>query len=243
MMCNAPWMPRRIKPIFFRAYPDDLRPSRTATFIAHVLGTFVEIITPAVLLFSTNTVLTLAAVVVMIAFHLTIIVTFPLANPLEWNAFFIYITAFLFLTFPAGHGFGIFDMQPGLLVLCSVGLTFFPILGNIRPDLVSFLPAMRQYAGNWCGSIWAFAPGAEDKIDEHVVKPALTIRKQLVAAGLGDTADFTVGTSLCFRSLYPHGRALNSLMIKYLGEDIDTYTLFEAEQMGDRRRGRCDRTR
>jgi hypothetical protein len=110
---------------------------------------------------------------------------------------------------------------------------FFPILGNLRPDLVSFLPAMRQYAGNWCGSIWAFAPGAEDKIDEHVVKPALTTRKQLAAAGLGQAAaDLTFGTSLCFRSLYPHGRALNSIIIKYLGEDIDTYGLFEAEGMG-----------
>lgn len=232
MMCNAPWMPRRVKPVFFRGYPEDMRPSRPASLIAHVLGTFVEIITPLVLLLSTNRWLTVVAVVLMIGFHLTIIAVFPLANPLEWNALFMYITAFLFLTYPAGVGFGVWDMHPALLALCVVGLTFFPILGNLRPDLVSFLPAMRQYAGNWCGSIWAFAPGAEDRIDEHVVKPALTIRKQLVAAGLGEHVDFTFGTSLCFRSMHPHGRALNSLMIRHLGEDVDTFSLFEAEQMG-----------
>ncbi len=232
MMCNAPWMPRWAKPAFFRSYPHDLRPSRPASLIAHVLGTFVEIIAPLVLLFSTDRWLTVAAVVLMIGFHLTIIAVFPLANPLEWNALFMYIAAFLFLNFPAGDGFGVPDMSPWLLLLSIIGLTFFPVLGNLRPDLVSFLPAMRQYAGNWCGSIWAFAPGAENRIDDHVVKPALTIRRQLVAAGLGDNADFTFGTSLCFRSMHPHGRALNSLMMRYLDDDLDTYSLFEAEQMG-----------
>ncbi len=231
MMCNAPWMPRRVKPIFFRGYPHDLLPSRQAALIAHALGTFVEIIVPLVLLFSTHRVLTVAAVVLMIGFHLTIIATFPAANPLEWNAFFMYITAFLFLNFSAGQGFSVLDMQPALLALCVAGLTFFPTLGNLRPDLVSFLPAMRQYSGNWCTSIWAFAPGAEDAIDEHIVKPALTIRRQLAAAGFADTADFSFGTSTCFRALHAHGRAHNSLMIRHLGDDIDTYSMFDGDQM------------
>ncbi len=51
-------------------------------------------------------------------------------------------------------------------------LLFFPILGNLRPDLVSFLPSMRQYAGNWASAMWAFAPGCEDKLDKHLVKGA-----------------------------------------------------------------------
>ena len=46
------------------------------------------------------------------------------------------------------------------------GCCFFPVLGNHRPDLVSFLPSMRQYAtGNWASAVWAFAPGAEEKLD------------------------------------------------------------------------------
>lgn len=46
-------------------------------------------------------------------------------------------------------------MLPAITV---VGLLFFPVLGNLRPDLVSFLPSMRHYAGNWASAMWAFAP-------------------------------------------------------------------------------------
>ena len=59
------------------------------------------------------------------------------------------------------------------------GLLFFPMLGNLRPDLVSFLPSMRQYAGNWASAMWAFAPGCEQKLNEHIVKPALMQKEQL----------------------------------------------------------------
>ena len=33
-----------------------------------------------------------------------------------------------------------------LIALSGIGL---PLLGNLRPDKFSFLPAMRYYAGNW----------------------------------------------------------------------------------------------
>ena len=59
------------------------------------------------------------------------------------------------------------------------GLLFFPVLGNLRPDLVSFLPSMRQYAGNWATGMWAFAPGAEEKLDRHIVKAAEMQKDQL----------------------------------------------------------------
>src|SRR5215213_7148967 len=61
----------------------------------------------------------------------------------------------IFSTFPLAVPLAI------LAVLC-VGL---PVLGNFRPDLVSFLPSMRYYAGNWATSQWLFRKdsGAEDK--------------------------------------------------------------------------------
>ena len=46
-------------------------------------------------------------------------------------------------------------MTPWLLVVTTASLLFFPVLGNLRPDLVSFLPSMRQYAGNWASATWA----------------------------------------------------------------------------------------
>ena len=62
------------------------------------------------------------------------------------------------------------------------GLLFFPVLGNLRPDLVSFLPAMRQYAGNWASAVWAFAPGAEEKLN-RVTRSSPNQIDQLVAFG------------------------------------------------------------
>ena len=62
------------------------------------------------------------------------------------------------------------------------GLAFFPVLGNLRPDLVSFLPAMRQYAGNWASAVWAFAPGAEEKLN-RVTRSSPNQVDQLIAFG------------------------------------------------------------
>ena len=67
---------------------------------------------------------------------------------------------------PSWHGYGVTGMSPAWLALVIVaGLVFFPVLGNLRPDLVSFLPSMRQYAGNWASAVWAFAPGTEGKLN------------------------------------------------------------------------------
>ena len=72
--------------------------------------------------------------------------------------------------------------SPWLTVAILAGLLFFPVLGNLRPDLVSFLPSMRQYAGNWASAVWAFAPGAEEKLN-RVTRSARNQVDQLVAFG------------------------------------------------------------
>ena len=132
----------------------------------------VEIVTPLILLFSTNKTLTILAVILMVGFHLFIASTFPLAVPLEWNLLFAYASVFLFLGFPAWDGYGLGAMSsPWITAGIVAALAFFPILGNLRPDLVSFLPSMRQYAGNWASATWAFAPGAEAKIDQFIKRP------------------------------------------------------------------------
>lgn len=49
---------------------------------------------------------------------------------------------------PAWQGFAVTDFSsPVLLAVIVAALLFFPVLGNLRPDLVSFLPSLRQYAG------------------------------------------------------------------------------------------------
>jgi uncharacterized membrane protein YkgB len=230
MVSNTPWLLfKSIKRLHYRNFPEDLRPSERAVRLAHGGGTFVELVVPLILLFSHNHTLTVAAVVLMICFHLFIISTFPLAVPLEWNALFIYITAFLFLGHPNEAGYGLADMDPALLVLTLAGLLLFPVLGNLRPDLVSFLPSMRQYAGNWASAMWALAPGAERKLDEYIVKGAPMQKVQLADTYGAEAAEVVMQQTLGWRAMHSQGRGLNSVMINQLDDDIDTYSLLEAE--------------
>jgi len=99
--------------------------------------------------------------------------------PLEWNALFIYITAFLFLGDANWKGYEVGDMDPVLLGVTLAGLLLFPVLGNLRPDLVSFLSSMRRYAGGWASAMWALAPGAEATLDARLVKGAPMQKAQL----------------------------------------------------------------
>jgi uncharacterized membrane protein YkgB len=229
MVSNSPFIPFKwLKRAHYRDYPRDLRPSRTADVLAHAGGTTVEIVTPLVLLFSTNFWVTLVAASIMVLFHLFITSTFPLAVPLEWNILFAYATVFLFLGFPSWDGYGVSDMSPVLLVVTVAGLLFFPVLGNLRPDLVSFLPSMRQYAGNWASALWAFAPGAEAKLD-RVTRSSGNQVDQLVAFGYEpEWAEVTMQQAIAWRSMHSQGRGLFSLLLKHL-PDIDTRVVREAE--------------
>lgn len=231
MVSNSPSIPAKwIKRLHYRDFPRDIRPSKVATFMAHVGGTTVEIVTPLVLLLSTDRRLTIAGVVLMVVFHLFITSTFPLAAPLEWNVLFGYLTVFLFLGFPAWDGYGVGDMSsPWLLAGIVAALVFFPILGNLRPDLVSFLPSMRQYAGNWASALWAFAPGAEEKLNTLPHRPTKNQVDQLQAMGYPpEVAEITMQQTIAWRSMHSQGRGLFSVLMKNL-PDLDRRTVREAE--------------
>ncbi len=230
MVSNSPSMPLRwLKRAHYRHHPDDLRPSHLATFMAHGPGTVVEIFAPLTLLFSPWPWLTAIAVTIMVGFHLFIISTFPLAVPVEWNALFAYVTVFLFVGFPNGEGYGLGDMSsPWLVVLLIAALSFYPVLGNLRPDLVSFLPSMRQYAGNWASAVWAFAPGAEAKLD-RVTRASPNPVDQLIDFGYDpSTAEIFHQQILAWRALHSQGRGLFSVLLKNL-PDVDQRTVREAE--------------
>ena len=96
------------------------------------------------------------AVAGMVIFHVHITSTFPLAVPLEWNLFMIFGLFFLF-----GH-YGDVPLStlddPLLMVLLAIFGVLMPVVGNLRPDKISFLPSMRYYAGNWATSLWLFRP-------------------------------------------------------------------------------------
>jgi uncharacterized membrane protein YkgB len=230
MVSNSPFIPFKwLRRAHYRDFPRDLLPSRVAHFMAHVNGTFVEIVAPLTLFFSTNKWVTLAAALLMVGFHLFIISTFPLAVPLEWNVVFAYTTVFLFLGFPAWNGYYVTDMSsPWLTAALVAALLFYPILGNLRPDKVSFLPSLRQYAGNWASAMWAFAPGAEAKLD-RVTRSAPNQVDQFIAFGYEPQwAEITAQKTIAWRTMHSQGRGLFSLLLNHL-PDVDTRTVREGE--------------
>ncbi|MFG3519089.1 DUF3556 domain-containing protein [Nocardia nova] len=230
MVSNSPSVPfKSVKRAHYKDFPRDMRPSGIAHFMAHVNGTCVEMLVPLVLLFSMNKWVTLVAVLIMVIFHLFIVSTFPLAVPLEWNVLFAYATVFLFLGFPAWNGYAVWDMSPVWLVVPVVAaLLFFPVLGNLRPDKVSFLPSMRQYAGNWASAVWTFTPGAEEKLN-RVTRSARNQIDQFIEFGYEPQwAEITLQKTIAWRTLHSQGRGLFSLLISRL-PDIDSRTVREGE--------------
>lgn len=229
MMANTMWMPTPLKRLSYRNHPTDMRPSKFASFMAHGPGTVLEAGLPLVLLFSADRTLTLLALVGMFAFHLFIVSTIPLAVPLEWNLFFMFSGAFLFWNFHAGEGYGLGDVSsPWLLAAMLVGMLIWPILGNLRPDLISFLVSYRQYAGNWASAVWAFRDkDAEMRIETHVKKSNAMHSTQLAAAFGEDLGEMFVQKTNAWRSMHSMGRALHSILGDHV--DIDTARVREAE--------------
>ncbi|MEA2468198.1 MAG: hypothetical protein QOJ57_2324, partial [Thermoleophilaceae bacterium] len=113
-----------------------------------------------------------------------------------------------------------------LLVTC-VGI---PILGNFRPDKISFLPSMRYYAGNWATSQWLFRKetGSEAKLDSSIKKPAPIVVEQLTRVYDRETAELLLGKGLAFRAMHSHGRALNGLLPRAV-DDVEAYNVREGE--------------
>jgi transmembrane protein DUF3556 len=228
MISNTPWNRwRKAKAKLYENHPEDLRPSRQAAFAAH-MGTVIEFVLPILLFVTSKGPLGTFAVVGMIIFHVHITSTFPLAVPLEWNLFMIFGILFLF-----GH-YGDVPLStldnPLLIAFLLVSCVLIPIIGNFWPDKVSFLPAMRYYAGNWATTQWLFRKdsGAEDKLDSGIEKPARIVVEQLTRVYDRDTAELFLGKGLAFRSMHSHGRALNGLVPRAV-DDLEAYHVREGE--------------
>jgi hypothetical protein len=228
MISNTPWNRwRAAKRRLYRAYPHDLRPSSSGALAAH-LGTAMEFTLPLILLISQGGVIGAVAVAGMVIFHLHILSTFPLAVPLEWNIFMVFGLLFLFGHYGA-TSFSTLD-DPLLLAILAVTCVGLPVLGNFRPDLVSFLPSMRYYAGNWATSQWLFRRegDAEAKLDSELVKPAPIVTEQLAKFYDPELIDVLVYKGLAFRSMHSHGRALNGL-VQRAADDVEEYVVREGE--------------
>eukprot|EP00929_Paragymnodinium_shiwhaense_P039526 TRINITY_DN20743_c0_g1_i2.p1 TRINITY_DN20743_c0_g1~~TRINITY_DN20743_c0_g1_i2.p1 ORF type:complete len:567 (-),score=54.49 TRINITY_DN20743_c0_g1_i2:571-2271(-) len=124
---------------------DDYTPSR-ATHCLGYLGAAGEWLLPICCVASApGEVVNRIGVAGMIAYHAFIWCTLPTASVFEWQYFTMIMTYFLYglhpLAFPTS--------SPFLVAFLVVVLLVFPVVGQLKPTLVPFLLAYRQYAGNW----------------------------------------------------------------------------------------------
>lgn len=228
MMSNSP-ITRigRLRERFHRDYPEDLRPSRLSAAMAHG-GTVVEFCVPVVLLVSNGGPVTTIAAIVMIAFHLNIISSFPMGVPLEWNVFMIWGVITIFLAHPGAH---VNDLtEPGWVIALIALVVGIVVLGNLRPDKVSFLPSMRYYAGNWATTTWCFRGDSLERLEANVEKVAMLPHEQLTKIyGSAQEAMVPLFMGYAFRGFHTHGRALWTLVPRACGPAHEDFFVMDGE--------------
>jgi transmembrane protein DUF3556 len=230
MMNNGPFFPKVLKKGLFTHFPDDLRPSRFATTMAH-FGTVTEYSIPVILLLGAGSpTATIAGLLLMTAFHGWIGINNPNGMPVEWNILMIYGGWFLFGVHPEAHLSDLTRM-PGLFALLLLSLAVVPLVGNFVPSRVSFLLAMRYYAGNWAYNIWFVRKGAEKKFDR--LKKAGGMVYDQLAKLVPDPLQLEVAKTMMCTSRFMHfeGRPLLEA-IPAAVDDIDAYEWHEGEVLG-----------
>ncbi|KQH77559.1 hypothetical protein AO501_33225 [Mycobacterium gordonae] len=208
-----------VKHLLYRDHVNDLRPTWLPKMMAHVGGTTAEFIVPTVLVFfAGDHPWRWFLIGFMVIFHLNILSNLPMGVPLEWNVFFIFSLFYLFGHYGAIRATDL--RSPLLLALIAIAVVIV-IVGNLFPEKISFLPAMRYYAGNWATSTWCFRAGAEDKIEADVVKSSALVVNQLTKLYGAATAEVMSDKVGAFRAMHTHGRALNGLLPRAIGNEAD----------------------
>ena len=231
MLANNPFIPSGpLKRSMFKHYPDDLRPSGLAGFIAH-FSTAVEGLVPLVLFFSHGGWPTAIAAFVMIVFHLNILLSFPMGVPLEWNVFMIFGVLWLFVAHAQLGLSSVTDPVPvAVLFAVMAGIV---VIGNLFPRKVSFLPGMRYYAGNWDTTVWCVKPSADEKFrtGSRALGPMQHLQLERLYKSKEETL-VPLHLAMAFRGMNTHGRALFTLVHRALaGYDEDDYNLCEGETL------------
>jgi hypothetical protein len=168
-------------------------------------------------------------IVLMLLLHGYITSNVPMGVPLEWNVSVVYGGFALFWAYPE-VSVAELAHTPVLAAALTALLIGVPLLGNIAPSTISFLPAMRYYAGNWACSVWLFRGESHTKL-ERLTKSARWIDQQL--EGLYDRATIVAVFSkvIAFRLMHLHGRAFPMLLPRAVGslEQVDDYQWVDGE--------------
>jgi hypothetical protein len=214
-----------IRKLFYRSYPDDLRPSRLTQIMAHA-GTAVEYAFPVMLVLSDGGTTTTIALAAMLLFHTFITSSIPMGVPIEWNVIMVYGGFVLFGHYADVNAFSV--GSPLLIAYLVFALIAVPLFGNLVPSRASFLCSMRYYAGNWAYSVWLFKGDCWKKLDENLTKAAPGLRAQLEGVLDEEAIIASVSKILAFRSMHLHGRCLPFLLPKAV-DQIDDYEYLDGE--------------
>jgi hypothetical protein len=114
-------------------------------------------------------------------------------------------------------------------ILLAVMCVAVPLLGNFFPSRVSFLLAMRYYAGNWPFSIWLFRKGSHERL-ERLTKSSAWIYDQVARLYDPSTCVAMIGRVMGFRLMHLHGRLLAKLVPKAV-EHFDEYDWIDGEMV------------
>jgi hypothetical protein len=147
--------------------------------------------------------------------------------PVEWNILMIYGAIALFGFHQDASILGTLQM-PGLLAFVLFSMFVIPLYGNFVPSRVSFLLAMRYYAGNWAYNVWLIRKDALHKLDK-LKKNATTTRTQLNEI-LPDPklVEVALSMSLAHRFMHLEGRPLLEALPRTV-DRIEDYEWIDGE--------------
>lgn len=225
MISNNPFLRfPKLRAKLYQQFPDDLRPSKLASVMAH-MGTVLELGVPLAFAAVPLGLPVEVGVVLMLMLHGFILSNVPMGVPLEWNVMVLYAGCALFVAHPEVSWWQVTPSWfAGVVAVCVVGL---PVLGNLYPSKVSFLVAMRYYAGNWPYSLYLFRGESHQKLS-RLVKTSPWIYDQ-VSPFYGRAASVgLVGNTMGFRLLHLHGRMLPRLVPRAVSNLAD-YEWIEGE--------------
>nr|MBK7070211.1 DUF3556 domain-containing protein [Deltaproteobacteria bacterium] len=208
----------------YRDPPSDLRPSRLATVLAHA-GTALELGVPIAFLLTPLGTPPVAAVLLMLALHGYITSNVPMGVPIEWNFSVVYGGFALFWAHPEVSVTSIAPLP--LAAFLAAMLVALPLLGNLFPSRVSFLLAMRYYAGNWAWSVWLFRGDSHRKL-ARLTTSSPWVYDQLSRFYDRSTAVGLVGKVMGFRMMHLHGRAL-PLLVPQAVDRLQDYEWVDGE--------------
>lgn len=211
----------------FVAPPDDMRPSRLARVMAYA-GAFLEFAAPLTLLFVTRDgPLLYLGLLWVLLLHGFILSNLPVAAVFEWNALSIYAAVFLFWGHPGVSPFSVGSLPLSIYLL--IALLVLPLVGNLFPARVSFLVAMRYYAGNWAWNAWLFRDHSYRKLDQ-LKRAAPLLLEQHARYHSPAKAVRADAVFLAFRTLHLQGRTLGLLLPKAIdGQPFQRYTYADGE--------------